>query len=182
MLSTRVGGYLPTFVGARFVRAGSLRLWPLAAVLLSLLLSPSGQAWAQACLTCRTEKCPDKEDMPDWCGTGRDPHVAAKAVVVKPRPRPTAPASSAKQPELLPRQLPGQSSRPSAPASGALPDRQPASEPSAPAPPRPIYKKWWFWTAILGSAAVVGTVAGVLAYKPWELPDSSNIHNVGDRL
>lgn len=182
MLSTRVGGYLPTFVGARFVRAGSLRLWPLAAVLLSLLLSPSGQAWAQACLTCRTEKCPDKEDMPDWCGTGRDPHVAAKAVVVKPRPRPTAPASSAKQPELLPRQLPGQSSRPPAPASGALPDRQPASQPAAPAPPRPIYKKWWFWTAILGSAAVVGTVAGVLAYKPWELPDSSNIHNVGDRL
>lgn len=149
------------------------------AVLLSLLLSWSGQAWAQACLTCRTEKCPDKEDMPDWCGAGRDPRAATKTVV-KPKPRPAS-SASAKQPELLPKQLPAQSGR-QPPASASLTERQTPSEPAAPSPPRPVYKKWWFWTAILGSAAVVGTVAGVLAYKPWELPDSGNIHNVGDRL
>ena len=90
-----------------------------------------------------------------------------------PRPRPTP--STPRQPELFPKQ-PIQPGRPSEPAAVT-------NEPPSPPPtPKPVYKKWWFWTAILGSAAVVGTVAGVLAYKPWELPASSNIHNVGDRL
>jgi hypothetical protein len=27
----------------------------------------------------------------------------------------------------------------------------------------PVYKKWWFWTAIIGGTAVVGTAIGVVA-------------------
>jgi len=38
----------------------------------------------------------------------------------------------------------------------------------ATAAPRPVYKKWWFWTIIGGVVAggVAGTIAGVYASKP----------------
>lgn len=50
------------------------RLLLLIAALSALwVIAGARDARAQACLTCRTEKCPNKEGLPDWCGEGPDP-------------------------------------------------------------------------------------------------------------
>jgi len=44
-------------------------------LMLLLLLGPCAEraAVAQPCLLCRTERCPDKVGISDWCGSGPDP-------------------------------------------------------------------------------------------------------------
>lgn len=37
-----------------------------------------GTAFAQPCLTCRTERCPTKSDIKAWCGAGKDPLAAER--------------------------------------------------------------------------------------------------------
>lgn len=47
------------------------------AALLGALLAAPSVSEAQPCITCRTEKCPTKKGMTDWCGSGADPQAPA---------------------------------------------------------------------------------------------------------
>ncbi len=49
----------------------------------------------------------------------------------------------------------------------------PASTPAEPDAPRPIYKRWWFWTAV-GVAAAGAAVGVVLLTRPRDPPCTSN--------
>ena len=67
-----------------------------------LLLASSG-AQGQECITCRTEACPSKTTLRDWCGKGPDPTTphaparrrpARRPQAVRPRQEPPTPAPS----------------------------------------------------------------------------------------
>jgi tetratricopeptide (TPR) repeat protein len=47
-------------------------------------------------------------------------------------------------------------------AAAALVPPSPAKPPKQ---PDPVYKRWWFWTALGGAAAAVAVVSGALAYS-----------------
>src|SRR5436309_2620092 len=49
--------------------------WGLA---LLVVLAVAGRAGAQPCVTCRTEKCPRKASLVEWCGAGKDPLAKKK--------------------------------------------------------------------------------------------------------
>ena len=103
------------------------------------------------------------------------PPTPAPAVTAPPAttPPPTAvtPVPAVVEPPSAPA-----AGEPAAPVEKPLPTAPPALEPAAvspavdltrapadqPAPSTPIYKKWWFWTAV-GVVAVVGVVAAVAA-------------------
>lgn len=55
--------------------------------LASLLALGAGLAEAQPCLTCRTERCPAKEGLEDWCGAGADPLARARRPAHRPEHR-----------------------------------------------------------------------------------------------
>jgi tetratricopeptide (TPR) repeat protein len=76
----------------------------------------------------------------------------ARSKLEKPKPAP----------DLTPRPDPAPATSP------ALVTPQPEPEP-APSPSRPLYKRWWFWTAI--AAVVVGTSVGVGVYAGTREPD-----------
>jgi len=64
----------------------------------------------------------------------------------------------------------------------AIEDTPALREPSVPkeqGPRRPVYKRWWFWTAIVGGAAVVatGVTLGVVLTRP--APAWSNVADLG---
>jgi hypothetical protein len=57
-----------------------------------LLLLVDASASGQPCVLCRTERCPTKADVPEWCGAGRDPLARPPPVTPARRhpPRPSA--------------------------------------------------------------------------------------------
>ena len=66
------------------------------------------------------------------------------------------------------------------PAAAKPPDL--TAKPPVPAPPKdqqPVYKKWWFWTAIGGGVAVIaiiGIAAGVSANSRAPIPDDAVVY------
>lgn len=183
----------------------------MACVVGALLLGRAASLQAQECLTFRTEKCAKKAGIKAWGGSGRDPlrrrtepqALAPPPVaplpeppsppVVVPTPAPLAetavvvpaplPVVKPPQPEVKP--TPGPP--PSAGSDGvaARPVLFKAEAASAPTPTvgrPPIYKRWWFWTAVGGVVAGAAVAGALAATKPWELPPPPEVHDLRGKL
>jgi tetratricopeptide (TPR) repeat protein len=62
----------------------------------------------------------------------------------------------------------------------ATPAPVPAPTPAPPPErPTPVYKKWWFWTALAGAAVVVGAAVTVAVVVTRDTPSWSDVADVG---
>jgi tetratricopeptide (TPR) repeat protein len=89
------------------------------------------------------------------------------------RARQPAPAPSAPPPpvEVPPAPPPPAASPAATPAPSALVTLAPGPAPETPAP---VYRRWWFWTA-LGAVVVGGVAAGVALTRPAPQPYQGNL-------
>jgi tetratricopeptide (TPR) repeat protein len=56
---------------------------------------------------------------------------------------------------------------------------QPAPAVAQPDRPKPVYKKWWFWTALAGAVVVAGTVVTVAVVTTRPTPVWVDVKNMG---
>lgn len=92
-------------------------------------------------------------------------------------PRPAPEPVVAPRPEVAPVPWPEQAPTPTRKPVASLPPQ--ATEPDAP-PPRPVYKKPWFWgvMSVVGVVVVGGAVTGiVLGTRQQEPPSGFEIHD-----
>ena len=107
------------------------------------------------------------------------PPAATPAPAAEPPPAPAAATVPAAAPPAAPESTPAPlptAPPPVEPAPAVAATPAPAVDltqaPAQPEPSRPIYKKWWFWTAV-GVVAVVGVGAGIAASR--DKPPSTSL-------
>lgn len=133
-------------------------------LVLLALLWPAIAA-GQPCLTCRTERCPQKTTLKEWCGEGQDPLRRAE----RPRRKKDVPASAAKTtpaPALEQASPPEEKvPAPPPPPDQAVPPPILSSPvlapPASPSPVRPSRRgALWVPGWVLLSVGVVSVVSG----------------------
>src|SRR5262249_54867086 len=89
-------------------------------------------------------------------------------------PPPAEPPPSGTQQTSTPRLLPPPTAPPPVGSTPAILTTSPAREPAAEGAPSPVYKRWWFWTAI-GAAVAGAAVVGVVVARRGEIGDCRDI-------
>lgn len=144
----------------------------LAVVVGLLLLAPCDLAWGQACITCRTEKCPNKTSLQEWCGTGKDPSKKARPKADKPEKETPEPVIPSNPPVLAPM---GEVTPPPGMRVKEMDLRNPAfaNIRTIPAPPSrtlPILK-WSFLGATVAGGVMTGVLFALNGRPTCDLPD-----------
>lgn len=159
-------------VRARWAARGAL------GAALSLVVAMAGQARAEECLTYRTEKCPDKPNIPEWHGKGPDPLLAPPTTPVQkvtgkgrskagtrgggkeggseaPKDPPKDHVAPQQTTTPMPQPVLGTTTTPPPPEPPPWPVRTP--------PPRPEKKATpsWVWWTVGGSTAAIGLGLGL---------------------
>ncbi len=148
------------------------------------LPAPKVHAHGQACVICRTERCPDKPTLRDawWCGQGADPRAITprpkRRVVQPPRPAPVQPEAPAlAQPEVVSPPAPVQP-EPVAPRPVVVtPPPAPVIAVSRPAPRPPSRLRTWKWATLgigLGLAVPGAALWGIEGRPSCSAPDPAD--------